>query len=185
MVDDDKINAVVDSLENNALGDIERACTGGSKMGAFILCSCLIDAIAGFMKGADTYPRDYKRFVCNHLKNYNKDDIYQDLRCKLVHSYSEGGSYMFTDNKKNLHLKKDSSGKIIINLENFIDEIKKALEDYKNVLLNKANTRERQKAIKRYDDNGIIRVGTVNIQNKTQFDSTITQSTSGSSKEIA
>jgi len=34
-----------------ALDDVKNACKGGSKMGAFILASCFIDYMAGFMKG--------------------------------------------------------------------------------------------------------------------------------------
>jgi len=63
-------------------------------MGAFILCSCLIDAIAGFRKGCDTDRYDYKGFIYKNMTSYDKEKMYSDLRCKLVHSYSEGGSYL-------------------------------------------------------------------------------------------
>lgn len=158
MTDDDKISTIINSLKDNALGDIKRASTGGAKMGAFMLCSCLIDAIAGFMKGSDTNHADYKCFVCKYMTAYNKDDIYTDLRCKLVHSYSEGGSYWFTDNKRSLHLSKHSDGKTIVNLENFIEEIESALNAYASDLQNKVNQAARASAIKRYDGNGIIQV---------------------------
>ncbi|MDD4622863.1 MAG: hypothetical protein PHG71_06470 [Kiritimatiellae bacterium] len=160
MTDNDKIKAIVTSLRDNALGDIKRASAGESKMGAFILSSCLIDAIAGFMKGSDTNHADYKCFVCKYMSTYNKDDIYTDLRCKLVHSYSEGGSYWFTDNKRTLHLSKHTDGKTIVNLEDFIEEIESALTAYTTDLQNTGNQALRTSAIKRFDGNGIIQVMT-------------------------
>ena len=158
MTDDDKIKAIVTSLQDNAQADIKRASVGGAKMGAFILCSCLIAAIAGFMEGSDTNYSDYKCFVRNYMPAFYKDDIYTDLRCKLVHSYSEGWSYWFTDNKSSLHLSKHTDGKTIVNLENFIEEIESALKAYVTDLQNKANHAVRACAIKRYDGNGIIQV---------------------------
>jgi len=158
MTDDQKITAIATSLKDNALGDIEKASSGGSKMGAFILCGCLIEAIAGFIKGSDTYATDYKCFVCRYLTSYDKEKIYMDLRCKLVHSYLEGGSYWFDDNNPANHLKARPDGKVVINLENFVTEIQIALNEYCEQLKDPANVSLRQKAIRRLDENGIISV---------------------------
>ena len=158
-VNDVKIKLIIDSLTENALGDIKRASHGGSKMGAFILCSCLIDAIAGFIKGADTNEEDYKDVIKKYLPSYNPKKLYKDLRCKLVHSYSEGGSYLFVDNKPDRHLVEDA-GKIIINLENFISDIESALETFNAALLDTSNNQLRNAAIRRLDKNGILKVFT-------------------------
>jgi len=90
------------------------------------------------------------------MPKYDEGKLYKDLRCKLIHSYSEGGSYLFKDGKPNLHLEKDSSGKTFINLEDFINEIDEALSCYESNLLN--NLDLIKKAIKRYNKNGIIQV---------------------------
>lgn len=158
MTDDAKIKIIIDSLRDNALEDIKRAAMGGSKIGAFILCSCLIDAVAGFTKGGDTQGADYKTCIGKYLPTYNGQNLYEDLRCKLVHSYSEGGSYWFTDSKPNLHHTKHMDGKIIVNLETFITEIETALTAYSNELTNTTNFALRAKAVKRFDGNGIIQV---------------------------
>jgi hypothetical protein len=156
MTDDQKIDTIVKSLRKNALGDISRASSGGSKMGAFILCSCLIDAIAGFIKGSDTIGTDYKDFISKYMPDYDRDNIWTDLRCKLVHSYSEGGSYWFTDSNTCLHLTTHSDGRAIVNLENFIAEIEGALSSYEKELTQSKDPVLRKNAIKRLDDNGII-----------------------------
>lgn len=158
MTDNDKIEAIIASLTENALGDIKRASSGGAKMGAFILCSCLIDAIAGFMKGNDTRECDYKHFVGKYMPAYDAEKIYTALRCKLVHSYSEGGSYWFKDNMESLHLSKLDNEKTIVNLENFIAEIESALQKYTSDLRITKNLALRNNAIKRYDLNGVIQV---------------------------
>ncbi len=166
MSDPVKIATIIESLKHCALGDIKKASTGGSKVGAFILCSCLIDAMAGFIKGADTGQRDYKDFVRDYLSSYVPENLYQDLRCKLVHSYSEGGSYLFVDAKSHLHLQKNN-GKTIINLENFIDDIENALNEFSRKLQDPSETALRQKAIQRLDNNGIIQVFTLSLPGAT------------------
>jgi hypothetical protein len=109
--------------------DIKRASAGKSKMGAFILASCFIEYMAGFVAGKETNREDYKKFVKDYLPPlYDPEKFYTDLRCKLVHNYSEGGSYLFVDDKLNLHgHREQTSGKLIINLENFIDDLEVAL----------------------------------------------------------
>lgn len=162
MSDFAKISTIINSLTCCALGDIKKAFSGGSKMGAFILCSCLIDAMAGFVKGADTIHRDFKIFVRDYLPSYRPNELYHDLRCKLVHSYSEGGSYLFTDAKGHLHLQ-NSNGKTLINLENFIDDIENALNEFSRKLQDPTEISMRQKAIQRLDNNGVIQVFPVSL----------------------
>ena len=162
MTDDEKIASIIHSLDVLALGDIHRAASGGSKMGAFILCSCLIDAISGFEKGADTKRGDYIAFVGRRLQSYDGEELYKDLRCKLVHSYSEGGSYSFTEGKPQLH-GKVSAGKSIINLEDFISEVTTALRDF-SADIKGLDLSLRGKAIQRYDNNSVIGVQTATIE---------------------
>ncbi len=161
MTDKEKIEVIVNSLTINALGDINHASAGGSKMGAFILSSCLIDAISGFEKGADTTKADYIAFVQKRLPSYDATKLYEDLRCKLVHSYSEGGSYSFVDGKPQLNGNL-CGGKTIINLENFVDDITTALSAFTSDIRG-ADHALRANAIARLDGNGVIRVQTVQL----------------------
>jgi hypothetical protein len=154
------IENVLHSLREYAYGDILKASNGGAKMGAFILCSCLIDAIVGFIIGKDTTGKDYEEFVNNNLKNYNGKKLYTDLRCKLVHSYSEGGSYNFIDAKPNFHLK-TVENKTNINLEDFIKEIETYLKEFETNARNKENKELRKNIVIRHNTNGIIHVKTV------------------------
>ena len=149
------------SLEEMAFKDIIRASEGKSKMGAFILGSCFIEYLAGFRYGKETTHDDYKNFIKEFLGDkYDAEKLYEDLRCKLVHNYSEGGSYEFTDAKAFLH-KQPINNKIILNLENFIDDLKLALNDY----FKKLETSDEllQLAIKRYNKVGLIGLNRVHI----------------------
>jgi hypothetical protein len=137
--------------------DIKRASAGGSKMGAFILASCFIDYMAGFACGRETKGSDYKNFVSNYLPSiYEPQKLYSDLRCKLVHNYSEGGSYWFTDNNPQLHGKTEN-GRTIINLENFIDDLENALHKLLQEI--QFNQSKKQTAINRYNSIGLLCVG--------------------------
>lgn len=123
------------SIKDMALGDVKRAFNGRSCMGAFILGSCLIDCLTSFYNGKDSTAKDYKDFISKFLTKYDSNKFYKDLRCKLVYNYSEGGSYIFIDGKPNKHLGIDkNSGKVIINLENFIEELEDIVDYYLRLL---------------------------------------------------
>ena len=123
--------------------DIERASIkGDAKLAGFILGACFIDAMASFHAGVDldTSKRDsgkrFKDFVEKYLKDYNADKLWSDLRCGLVHSYAEGGTYVFTDNNKaGFHMNYTSKGKIILNLEDFCADLRKAYNAYRTDIL--------------------------------------------------
>ncbi len=155
------INNIKFSLFEMAFLDIKRASEGKSKMGAFILSSCFIEYITGFRYGKETNGKDYKRFVAKYLTSYDAEKLYKDLRCKLVHNYSEGGSYMFTDNKAEFHLKKTTSNKLMLNLENFIDDIENALKTYFDELEKDVNIYEL--ALLRLKKIGILGISPVTV----------------------
>lgn len=137
--------------------DIKRASNGKSKMGAFILASCFIEYMAGFVVGRETKGEDYKQFVKDYLPNtYDPEKLYADLRCKLVHNYSEGGSYIFADGKPDLH-GKNLGNKMVVNLENFVDDIECALKKVINEL--NSDSEKWEKAEQRYDKIGILGIG--------------------------
>ncbi len=92
-----------------------------------------------------------------------------------MHSYSEGGSYLFVDAKSHLHFQRNY-GKTIINLENFIEDIENALNEFGKILQDPNETTLRQNAIRRLDNNGIIQVFQLSLLDET---ATLTPSVSG------
>jgi hypothetical protein len=144
------------ALYDMAFLEIKKASSCDLTMGAFILASCFIDYMAGFVYGRETTGKDYKYFVRDYLQMYDPSKLYKDLRCRLVHNYSVGSSYWFRKNQPALH-KQTEQGRLIINLENFIDDLENAL----NKLLQEiqSDPLKRQKAIDRYNSIGILCVG--------------------------
>lgn len=145
------------SLIDMAFGDINRAANGGAKMGAFILCSCYIDYLAGFRFGRKTTRKEYKAFIKLYLHGYNPETVYHDLRCGIVHNYSEGGSYTFMHELPNLHFYTPGGiGKICLNLENFIYDLETASQKYFFELENSDELLSL--ASKRMNQTGILRM---------------------------
>jgi hypothetical protein len=150
---------LVEILDKYLLGwafrDIERASKGEAKLGAFILGACFIDAMAGFFKGIDREEAKrksgsrFKDFVEKYLPQYEPERLWEDLRCGLVHSYAEGGGYEFTHSKSQFHFTKSSRGKVILNLEDFLEDLKEAYNKLRvDILTNKDIF---DKAKKRYE----------------------------------
>jgi len=153
------------------LPDIEKAMNENVSIGTFILTACLIDYLAGFRycKDKDSNRKAYKDFVNNYFDGkYNGEDLYVSLRCKLVHNYSEGGKYIFINNHPKLHrtICKDSNistnnNKIFLNLENFVNDIKIAMDKYFNELKESDDLKKDAK----------LRIDTLSILGKYEFGS--------------
>ncbi len=151
------VNHIKLALHDMAFMDIKRAATGNSKMGAFILASCFIEYMAGFACGKETRKKDYIDFVSHYLPAmYDSTKLYSDLRCKLVHNYSEGGSYWLTYNQPELHGLQEHK-RTIINLENFIDDIGNALHRLVHEI--ETDPSARLRAVNRYQSIGLLCVG--------------------------
>ncbi|MBU1119400.1 hypothetical protein KKH43_05965 [Patescibacteria group bacterium] len=134
---DQLIDILNSCLSKWALGDIDKITKSSldAPMAAFILGCCFIDAMAGFYAGvADKQTEKkgagerFKIFSRKYLENYgyDADKLYYSLRCNLVHSYTEGGTYVFTHNNAGFHLESTPLGKKILNLEDFLSDLRSA-----------------------------------------------------------
>ncbi len=126
-----------------AYKDIERASIfGEAKLAGFILGTCFIDAMAGFYAGIDREQskknsgKRFKDFVKKYMGKYDAKKLWEDLRCGLVHSYAEGGTYVFThSNEAGFHFNKINDGRIMLNLEDFCADLREAYRLYRNDIL--------------------------------------------------
>jgi hypothetical protein len=159
-------------LDDMALGDVKRASrpgeseTGGAKMAGFLLGFCLIDAAAGFHSGRTkemqaVIGKHFRTFVTTYMPRYDADALYHDLRSGLVHSYSVGQTYSFTDLEragKHLETRQFSFGeRILLNLEDFVDDLERALDALFEDIQTKPERFELAKT--RYESMGILGVG--------------------------
>src|SRR5262245_11706829 len=69
-----------------------RAVKDAKGMGGFILGLCAIDWLASFYFAKDVGSEEYKNFVRRFLPKYNAEQIYHDLRCGLVHNFTNRGN---------------------------------------------------------------------------------------------
>lgn len=131
MTDDQIIDQIIHSFSKYNLRDIEEINKYelDFTIAEFILCSCLIDQLSGFRYNTDKVGKRYRQFVKDYLSSYNPDELYEDLRNKLVHNYSVGSFYGLTRKAPHLHLQK-ANGVTHLNLENFISDLKTALDKY-------------------------------------------------------
>lgn len=132
MTDNQIIEHIIDSFSKFNLRDIIEINNHDKlefTIAEFILCSCFIDQVSGFRYNTDKVGRRYRQFVKDYLPQYNADELYNDLRNKLVHNYSIGSFYGLTRKAPNLHLQKEN-GLTILNLENFIEDLKLVLDKY-------------------------------------------------------
>lgn len=155
------ITQIKDGLKTMAFLDIKRASAGGAKMGAFILASCFIDYMAGYRYNQANTGQAYMDFVNDYLPaTYDKEKLYKDLRCKLVHNYSEGGSYLFIHGDTSKHGVTVGSKKVI-NLENFINDLEVAMDKFFHQI--DEDTIIQQKAIDRFNSISILEGKTILI----------------------
>lgn len=155
MLDKEIIKNVKLRLSGWAFEDIHRASSGGAKLGAFILASCYIDYLASYYSSKEKVGDRYIDFVGKFLTMYNPEDLYHELRCKLVHNYSGGKKYEYTHNKPKSHLKPSKlPGRTIINLENFLKELKNARDQYLDLV--NSNRTFRTRMVKKYKKYGIL-----------------------------
>jgi len=113
-----------------------------AKLACFILGACFIDVMAGFYFGIDCESskkdsgKRFKEFVKIYLTKYDSETLWSDLRCGLVHAYAAGYKYLFVHNKPSYHLYETDKKQIVINLDDFIDDVKHAydrlIEDIRN-----------------------------------------------------
>ena len=150
-------------LRDMALGDIKRACKpgdarDGAKMAGFLLGFCFIDAAAGFHSGRKQgIGRDFKDFVSTYMpSDYEPEALYKDLRSGLVHSYTIGDTYAFTDREqagKHFETKVTGFGvRTLLNLEDFVNDLEKAFYALREAI--RTDPEQLRRAQDRYESNG-------------------------------
>lgn len=130
------IDRITTALRDYALGDIKKIMMGDNVLASFILCSCFIEQMATYRYGTQNVGHpEFKRFIDEYLVGYDSKLLRTDLRNKLVHNYSLGETYSLTMQSRDAHLKDAMNGTIILNLENFIEDLERALHRFLNQLV--------------------------------------------------
>ena len=102
----------------------------------FIFMSCAIDYLAGFWWGESTKRKvgpTFTKFIDTYFvpNRYDSKDLYDSLRNGLVHMFTiKDKKYGLVHNKTMLHLKTSTDGHIMLNAEDFRDDLIVAKELY-------------------------------------------------------
>jgi len=108
---------------------------GSTPLAAFILVSCAIDFVSGFLEGIDSFElkssgKIYKRFVERYMHEYDSKDVYRNIRCRLAHNYTIGDGVALIHLNPTAHDPLGSRGEKIINFENFYADFRIGVERY-------------------------------------------------------
>jgi len=74
--------------------------------------------------------KNYKSFVRKYLSQYNTEDVYNHIRCRLAHNYTVGGQVALPHKNPHLHLSHLPTGEKVINLENFLTDFETGAAQY-------------------------------------------------------
>jgi len=117
-------------FDQQIIGEIQKATDNKMGAAAYILISCAIDCLASFWRGRDSTGEIYKEFIDEFFDGYDANYLYKDLRCKLVHNYTVGENLIMCWGEANIHKRHTNEGKIIINLEQFLEDFRRAKSLY-------------------------------------------------------
>ena len=134
----------------------------------FIFMSCAIDYLAGFWWGESTKRKVgtvFMKFIDTYFvtNRYDSKDLYDSLRNGLVHLFTiKDKRYALAHNKPMLHLKTSTNGHILLNAEDFRDDLIVAKELYFKDVETDAFYMEKLK--ERYNRDGFLDVFEVSIK---------------------
>jgi len=115
---------------------IDRLVPSQDALIGFIFMACAIDYLAGFWWGKSTKNQGkaaYTGFINSYFPpgRYDAEGLYDSLRNGLVHMFTiKNKKYTLTHNNPHLHLKRDPYGQVILNAEDFRNELVGAKERY-------------------------------------------------------
>ena len=145
----------------------QRMVNAPEAMPAFIWLACAIDWLAGFWWGQSTdghVKQVYVGFISNFFpqSKYIAEDLYDSLRNGLVHMYTiKGKKYALKHQEPTLHLKVTTDAHVVLNLENFFDDVVKAKNGFFDAV--ELDPLLLDKVIIRYEREGFLDIISVNI----------------------
>lgn len=132
------IELIQKSLHDYAFGDIVKSRKQNMLIGSFALCFCFVNALSAhrYFNPNRIDRQDKIRFV-NFIKAYfdqryhqYAEQLYTDLRSRLVHNYAIGKKFAFTEGDSSYHLRVETDGTVYLLIDQFIIDIDDAFKKY-------------------------------------------------------
>ncbi len=173
VMETDAIDQVEVVFDKTIILGIKRVSLGDGFVLSFLLMACAIDCLAGFNAGKAADKNDYIKFLNEYkwlTKKYNPKDLYESLRCGLVHNFTTNyGKFCFSKKAPEEHrLMVEYAGRKMINLnfeDFFRDFIRLKQEFFAKVRKSKGN--KRPNFLKRFKKVGFIMPA--HIEDKNNF----------------
>lgn len=146
---------------------IDRLAPSQNALIGFIFMACAIDYLAGFWWGRSTKDQvkaAYTGFITEYFPKgrYDAYGLYDSLRNGLIHMFTlRGKKYVLTHNNTHRHLKSDPFGRIILNAEDFRDDLAEAKEQYFRDVEGKPDLLD--KLLERYRRDGFLDLSPLEI----------------------
>jgi hypothetical protein len=153
--EDVKIGSIIYSFKTFALGDIEYNIT--KPIAAFILGSCFIDQMAAYRynHGTTSNEEHYKKFINEYLKEYNSFDLYNNLRCLIIHNYTLGEYMSLTAELQAIDQQQDVLHANVLTARRFHSALSQAFAAFSKDIL-EVNSQARINAINRYNEAPVL-----------------------------
>lgn len=139
--DENQIYDLLVALGLYGLADIEFMAENKKPIGGFILACCFIDQISCYRYNKKSSEHSYQKFIEEYLPAYKDLKLQIRLRHMLTHNYTVGKELSVSSNRPDLHLKPLGT-MTILNLENFVQDLRNAFELYKQQIQDSGEVRE-------------------------------------------
>lgn len=141
---------------------IDDLISGGHPLIGFLVMACAVDYLASFWWGETTkghVKEAYTGFVREYFvpNLYDEDELYESLRVGLVHLFSiKDMKYALVSDKPDLHLREDDNGQVILNAQNFRNDLVQAKDGFFDAV--ESNPALLERVIQRHTRDGFLRL---------------------------
>jgi hypothetical protein len=141
-------------FDDALLREIEVTLEAGLERAPYILISCAIDFLVTFWAGAASTRERYRDFVNAFFVGYDGDQLYTELRCRMVHNYTVGENTIICWGEPDIHGCTTSNGEMVLNVEQFFLDFVQAKEKHFAAL--RASGQLLDNHISRFDEIGVL-----------------------------
>lgn len=141
-------------FEDKVLSEIQISIEIGLQTAPYILISCAIDFLVTFWAGKESSKNHYKKFVEIYFDGYNGENLYKELRCRLVHNHTVGEKTIICWDEPDIHRQTLQGEIFVLNLEQFYNDFLQAVNKYFSDLRTKPDLKNNH--INRFHEMGVL-----------------------------
>ena len=141
-------------FDQRIVSEIRTTIEVGLQTAPYILISCAIDFLVTFWAGADSTRTHYRDFVDTFFTGYDGQNLYTELRCRMVHNHTVGEGAIICWDEPDLHRSTTGDGTVVLNLKQFFDDFVEAKNRYFAALRSSPDLLKNH--IRRFNDMGVL-----------------------------